>query len=197
MAAVHLMTTKTRKMNLPTKYKWIETTVPLPKLIAAALQYLGIKEIPGHASNPVILAMAKEIGVDDIYKNDDTSWCALFASYLCKITGKPMIDVGNDRYNYLRAASFAKWGNPVVRGEEMFGDTLVFVRPGGHHVGYYIAESKTTFHVLGGNQSNAVTITEIAKVRLVACRRYYHTAPPATVKKYFMDASGLLSHNEA
>ena len=184
-------------MNLPEKYKWVETKAPLPKLIAAALQFLGIKEIPGHANNPVIMNMAKEIGVDDIYKNDDTSWCALFMSYLCKITGKPLPATGGDKYNYLRAAWFLNYGQKVIDGDAMFGDVLVFERPGGNHVGLYIAESKSTYFVLGGNQSNAVTIAEIDKKRLRMARRFYHTAAPATVRKYYMDASGLVSHNEA
>jgi len=184
-------------MNLPEKYKWIESKVPLPKLVATALQFLGIKEIPGQASNPVIMNMAKEIGVDGIYKNDDTSWCALFMSYLCKITGKPLPDTDGDKYNYLRAAWFLNYGHKVKDGEAMFGDVLVFQRPGGNHVGLYIAESKTTYFVLGGNQSNAVTISEIKKDRLRMARRFYHIAAPATVKKYFMDSSGLVSKNEA
>ncbi len=186
-----------KTMNLPLKYHWLLTIGPLPRMIEMGLEFLGIKEIPGVSSNPTILKMAKEIGVESIYKNDDTSWCALFQCYICKLTNKPMIDPKGDKYNFLRAKSFADWGNMVVRGEEMLGDILVFKRPGGFHVGMYIAESATSFFVLGGNQSNAVTITEIAKVRLVACRRFYSTGAPASVKEYRLDSSGKLSTNEA
>lgn len=166
-------------------------------MVEAGLKLLGTKEIPGQKSNPLILQMAKETGVSDIYKNDDTSWCALFQNYICKITGKPTLNPGKDKYNLLRAKSFSDWGNPVVRGEEKLGDILVFKRPGGFHVGMYIAESPVTFYVLGGNQSNSVTITEIAKARLGAARRYYKTGPPVSVKKYYLDASGKVSTNEA
>lgn len=184
-------------MNLPAKYQWLATIGPLPRMIENALSLLGTKEIKGSKSNPVILNMAKEIGVDKIYTNDDTSWCAVFQGFICKISNKPALDPKGDIYNLLRAKSFADWGNPVVRGEEMLGDILVFKRPGGFHVGMYIAESKSTFFVLGGNQGNAVTIAEIAKTRLTACRRYYATAAPASVKKYKLDSSGKLSTNEA
>jgi uncharacterized protein (TIGR02594 family) len=184
-------------MNLPKQFQFLATNGTLPRMIANALSLLGTKEIKGPVSNPVIMKMAKEIGVDDIYKNDDTSWCALFQCYICKISNKPGINPKGDKYNLLRAKSFAEWGNPVVRGEEMLGDILVFKRPGGFHVGMYVAESKSTFFVLGGNQGNAVTITEISKNRLTAARRYYATAAPASVKKYNLDSSGKLSTNEA
>lgn len=184
-------------MNLPAKYKWLATIGPLPRMIENALTLFGIKEVKGTANNPAIMKMAKEVGVDDIYKNDDVSWCALFQFYICKISNKPLIQANGDKYNLLRAKTFASWGNPVVSGEEMLGDILVFKRPGGFHVGMYIGESNKSFFVLGGNQGNQVSITEILKTRLVACRRFYTTAAPASVKKYKMDSSGKFSSNEA
>jgi hypothetical protein len=47
---------------------------------------------------------------------------------------------------------------------------LVFQRPGGGHVGFYVGEDATAYHVLGGNQGDAVTIARIAKARCVARR---------------------------
>lgn len=181
-------------MPIPVKYKWIETIGSLPKLVTAALNYIDLKETPGQGNNPVIMGMAKRLGVENIYVADSISWCALFISYLCVIADKPM---PFKQYEILRAASFAKWGNPVSPGQEAFGDILVFKRPGGNHVGLYIAESDTTFHVLGGNQSDAVTFTEIKKNRLIAARRYYSIAPPASVKKYKLSSTGTVSTNEA
>jgi len=180
---------------IPAKYQWIENVGVLPKLVQAGLNYLGVKEYPGKSSNnPVIMNMAKELGIGGIYTNDEIAWCAVFVCYLCHITGKPQPYTG---YQILRAGSFANWGNQVIRGQEQLGDILVFSRPEGNHVALYLAESENSYHVLGGNQSNAVTITEISKYRLVASRRYYATAPPESVKKYYIDSSGKLSHNEA
>lgn len=184
-------------MNLPIKYHWLLIQGPLPRMIENALNLYGTKEIVGPKSNPAILMMAREIGVEKIYKNDDTSWCALLQNYICKISGKKMVDPGKDPYNMLRARVFENWGNPVAKGDERLGDILVFNRPGGAHVGMYIAESEVTYYVLGGNQSNAVTISEIAKGRMIACRRYYAIGPPASAKKFFLDSSGKLSTNEA
>lgn len=177
-------------------YKFLSNIGTLPVLLSSALQYLGIREIPGKKNNPVIMNMAKQLGIDDIYINDDTSWCGLFMSFLFLITGKPMPNLKGDRYNYLRAAWFIGYGHPVIRGEEMLSDVLIFKRPGGHHVGLYIAESKNTFFVLGGNQSNSVSIDELDKNRLVSARRLYRSGIPDSVKKYFLDTSGKVSTNE-
>ncbi len=178
---------------LPSKYKWLETIGPLPKLVTAAISYLGLKEQPGAGNNPIIMGMAKRLGVDNIYVADSISWCALFMSYLCVIADKPM---PFKQYEVLRAASFVIWGKTVPLGKEALGDILVFSRPGGNHVGIYIAESATTFHVLGGNQSDSVSFTEIRKDRLISARRFYAIAPPASVKKYLLSSTGAISTNE-
>jgi uncharacterized protein (TIGR02594 family) len=182
---------------IPAKYSFLETIGTLPKLVSAALQYFGVKEIPGSKSNPVIIDMAKGMVLSDIYTNDDTSWCGLFIAHLLRITGKPLPDIKKDKYNYLRAKWYLNWGLNVAKGDERLGDVLIFDREGGGHVGLYVGESGSTFFVLGGNQSNAVTITEISKARLLGTRRYYATAAPASAKKYNLDSSGQLSTNEA
>lgn len=183
-------------MQLQEKYKWIDDIGILPKLVAAALQYLGIKEIPGGKSNPVIMDMARGLNISDIYTNDDISWCGLFINHLIRITGKPPLDYKGDRYNLLRAQRMLDWGNSVFKGDEQFGDVLVFKRPGGGHVGLYVAETPSTFIVLGGNQSNQVSFTEIAKDRMIGARRFYATHAPVSAKKYFMSSDGKVSTNE-
>jgi hypothetical protein len=77
------------------------------------------------------------------------------------------------------------------------GDVLVFTRNGGGHVGFYVAEDKDCYHVLGGNQSNSVTITRIAKSRCIAFRRPIYINTPASVKPYLVGASGAISEDEA
>jgi uncharacterized protein (TIGR02594 family) len=51
-----------------------------------------------------------------------------------------------------------------------FGCVLVFSRESGGHVGFAVGQDASAFHVLGGNQSNAVNVTRIAKSRLLAAR---------------------------
>jgi len=182
---------------LPSKYAWLNDIGPLPKALAVALQYYGIKEIPGLKSNPIILQMAQNIGVADIYKNDDLSWCALFVNNCLKLAGKPLVDSKGDRWNLLRALYLLNWGQEVQPGDERTGDVMIFAREGGGHVAFNIAESKNTFHVFGGNQANAAGFTEISKTRLKGARRLYDIGPPKSAGKHFIGSSGKLSTNEA
>ena len=48
------------------------------------------------------------------------------------------------------------------------GAVLIFTRGSGGHVGFAIGQDDTHFFVLGGNQSDAVTIARIAKSRTSA-----------------------------
>jgi uncharacterized protein (TIGR02594 family) len=50
------------------------------------------------------------------------------------------------------------------------GAVLVFSRGSGGHVGFAMGQDDTHFYVLGGNQSDAVTIARIAKSRLLGAR---------------------------
>jgi uncharacterized protein (TIGR02594 family) len=184
-------------MTLPARYQWLNDIGPLPKMLDILLQYNGIKEVPGMKSNPIILEMAKGLGVDDIYTNDDTSWCAVFINHGIRLAGKPMVYYKGDKYNLLRAKWLLNWGEAVPLGDEKLGDIGVFDRPGGGHVAIIIAETKSTFVIYGGNQANSAGFTEIVKSRLVGCRRYYSIAPPPSAKKYYVNSSGKLSTNEA
>lgn len=97
--------------------------------------------------------------------------------------------------NPLWARNWAAFGDDVLHPG--LGDVLVFVRDGGGHVGFYVAEDATAYHVLGGNQSNRVSITRVAKERCVARRRPRYIETPTSVKPYRVAASGALSSNEA
>jgi uncharacterized protein (TIGR02594 family) len=50
------------------------------------------------------------------------------------------------------------------------GAVLIFERGSGGHVGFAMGQDDTHFFVLGGNQSDAVTIARIAKSRLLGSR---------------------------
>ncbi len=184
-------------MPLPTKYKWIETVGLLPKLVSSALQYLGLKEIPGVDNNPVIMDMAKGLGVSDIYTNDDQSWCAVFINHLIRISGKPIDLHPADRYDLLRALKTAPLFNIIPKKEWVFGDIVKIKRPGGGHVFIAIAKTPKGIVGLGGNQSNSVTFSEFDEDRIVEVRRYYETEAPPSAKQYKMDSTGSLSVNEA
>lgn len=160
-----------------------------PKVIAEAARYLGIREIKGNLHNPTIMSWAKDVGVENIYISDEIAWCGLFvAKVILKAGFEPV-------KNPLWAANWSKFG--TAQKTAMLGDILVFKREGGGHVGFYVAEDATCFHVLGGNQSDSVNITRIQKSRCVAIRRcLWKISQPKEVAKYIVEASGEISTNE-
>ena len=50
------------------------------------------------------------------------------------------------------------------------GAVLIFERSVGGHVGFAVGQDDTSFYVLGGNQSDAVTVAHVAKSRLLGAR---------------------------
>lgn len=118
--------------------------------------------------------------------------CGLFMAVIAKRAGK---EVPKDP---LWALNWGTFGTHIEKDQAMLGDILVFVRNGGGHVGIYVGESKGTLHVLGGNTGDQVKIAEISKDRLYAVRRpIYSIAQPNNVRKIFINASGVVSSNEA
>lgn len=81
----------------------------------------------------------------------------------------------------------------------MFAATCIFWRgsPNGWqgHVGFVAGEDGDAIHVLGGNQSNSVSITRIARSRLLGCR--WPLTYPMTGERVTLNADGALSLNEA
>lgn len=92
------------------------------------------------------------------------------------------------------------WSGFGVYCRPQFGAVLTFWRgkPSGWkgHVGFYYGEDETAYHVLGGNQSNAVTITRVSKKRFLESR--WPMGFPQTKRTVWLNAKGQpLSHNEA
>ena len=142
----------------------------------------------GAANNPLILGWAKEIGAT-AYRADTMPWCGLFLGVVAKRAGKPLPE------GPLWALNWRHFG--VASDRPAFGDTLVFQRPSGGHVGLYVGEDSGAVHVLGGNQGDRVCILRLSRERLVAARRPTYAITPAGVRPMHLAASGLLSANEA
>lgn len=162
-------------------------------MLIEALRHYGIMEHPGKGSNPDITQWAKEVGVSGWYTDDDIPWCGLFVGVVASRAGYPF-----SAGKLLSARQWNTWGVGVPKGQEKLWDVLVFVRPGGGHVGFYVGENKTAFLVYGGNQSNAVGFAWVAKDRLLGARRPpYKIGQPANVRKIILNTSGDLSTNES
>ncbi len=156
-----------------------------------AWRLMGVKEAPGAADNPAILQWATDQGIP--YSGDDVAWCGLFVAHCLgsTLTEEPLPT------SPLGARSWLKFGGPcTVRP----GAVAVFWRgaPDGWqgHVGFYVGEDDTAYHILGGNQSDQVSVARIAKSRLLAFR-WPGTVPLSAAGKVKLTASGKLSGNEA
>ena len=172
---------------LPKSYVWLAAETA-PKMLVEARNLYGITEKSGAGNNPAILAWATECGIKG-YGADSIPWCGLFMAVVAKRAGKPL------PLSPLWAKSWARWGDASPRAS--LGDVLVFERDGGGHVGLYVGEDAECYHVLGGNQGNAVSIKRIIKARCITARRLYSVAAPANVRPVMLAASGTVSTNEA
>jgi uncharacterized protein (TIGR02594 family) len=176
-------------MALPAQYAWLAKE-PGPKMILEALKLFGTVEAAGSKDNPKILAWAAEIGLAKTYSHDSIPWCGLFIGLVAKRAGKEVVD------SPLWALSWADFGKPAAGGA-MLGDVLTFKRDGGGHVALYVGEDASAYHCLGGNQSDQVCITRIAKSRFYRARRPLYTNQPNNVRKITLSSTGKLSSNEA
>jgi hypothetical protein len=75
----------------------------------------------------------------------------------------------------LNARSYLEWGQEVSLEDAKVGDVLVFWRGSPDdwrgHVGFFVNRAGTHLEVLGGNQSDAVTVQRYPVSRLLSVRR--------------------------
>jgi uncharacterized protein (TIGR02594 family) len=175
------------------EYAWLEKIGDLPNVIDIALKEIGVTEDPGKANDPEIMSWAQEVGSSAIgwkYNADEIPWCGLFVAMVIKRAKKTPLPKGP-----LYALNWATYGNRTHYS--VLGDILVFKRNGGGHVGFYIGQDESAYHVLGGNQSDRVCITRISKSRLYQVRRPpFKYKLPESAKKYHLAATGKISKNE-
>lgn len=162
------------------------------KWFEVATSLIGTREIVGSKHNPTIIAWAKKLGSKVLgiaITDDETAWCGLFVAHCMSEAGIPPASIA------VRASSWAEWGSTLRADRLAPGAVLVFKRPGGGHVGFYVGEDATTYHVLGGNQSNAVNVTRIEKARCVA--RRWPKDEPIIGAPVWANTKGVISKNEA
>lgn len=142
-----------------------------------AKTFVGTREVPGKKSNPEILAMFRAVGHEWV-EDDTTAWCAAFV-------GACMERAGLRSTRQLNARSYLQWGVPVELADAQEGDVIVFSRgdPSGWqgHVGFFVKRAGTNIEVLGGNQSDAVSVARYPASRLLGIRRAGNVSPAATM----------------
>lgn len=135
--------------------------IPLsPPWLAEAMRKLGLHE---KLNNSTLKAYLKQYGgaLGDPAK---LPWCGDFVETVIAKT-LPQESLPTNPYYALNWSKFGVDAKFIA-----LGNILTFRRQGGGHVGFCVGHDKTHFHVLGGNQSNAVTVARVAKDRLDAMR---------------------------
>lgn len=172
------------------KYKWLENENS-PKILDEAVKLYGTREIVGKQHSKEIISWAKELGLEKTYTNDEIPWCGLFLAIIVKRAGFEVVK------NPLWARSWNDFGTKQTKA--MLGDVLVFTRPGGGgHVGIYVGEDDTCYHILGGNQSNMVNTSRLLKSRCIGIRRCnWRVSQPKNVRVIKLSGDGHISTNES
>ncbi len=159
-----------------------------PSWYRLAESLIGTKEVPGPASNNIIVGWLVKLGA--AWRSDDVPWCGTFTGYCLKTSGVKI------PANFAWAKAWATWGTERTRDNLSYGTVLVFTRDGGGHVGFYAGEDDTHYHVLGGNQSDAVNISSMPKARCIGSR--WPSGVPFTGGPVLLSPSGApLSTSEA
>lgn len=141
-----------------------------------AERYIGLRELPGAiADQPFILAMLK---LDTSWpEHDEVPWCSAFVNFVCW-------QLRLSRSKSLRARSWLEVGTPIPLDAARPGFDVVVLKqqredPGNQelnargHVGFFAGwnYSRSLLHVLGGNQSNSVTVSTYPSDRFLDVRR--------------------------
>lgn len=137
-------------------------------VITASAKYLGLKEVPGHATNPFIADWYKLVklgGSDD----SKVPWCAVFVAGVLNECG--ILGTGSGM-----ARSYLHWGSSVLQDEPVPGDICVFKRGDNAiegHVGFFLrysANNKSVW-IRSGNVNNSVCDEPFSTDRLIDIRR--------------------------
>lgn len=161
-----------------------------PRILVEMLKVYGTKEVRGPGDNPTIVQWAEDIGYKDF--KDSTPWCGVGMGYVAKQAGY------HPPVNPAWAQNWLEFGDEVTRNSAMLADILVFHRPSGGHVALYVGEDHEAYHIMGCNQSDAVSIERKAKTYLLGARRcHWQINQPSNIRKIYRVASGALASNDA
>lgn len=133
-----------------------------PSWMAEAWRELGQMEIAGSAHNPRIVEMFEQLGHPGL--GDETAWCAAFV-------GACLERAGISSTRSLLARSYLGWGTPSA--PPAIGSIVVLPRgndPTQGHVGFLVGITDAYVYLLGGNQSNAVSVARFDRNLVLAYR---------------------------
>ena len=124
----------------------------------------------------------------------ETPWCGDFVETCLRLalSDEPLLGaLGSNPYWARNWLLFGQQVPPIL------GAVQVFERGSGRHVSFAMGQDDTHFYVLGGSQSNAVTLARIAKSRLIGARWPATWRPRLQSLPTMTPGVGLTSSNEA
>jgi len=139
-----------------------------------AARFTGLHEVAGVVANPQVLAMLTL--VDTSVTDDATPWCSAFVAYVAWLLGLP-------QSRSLAARSWLSVGWPIALDKAEPGfDVVVLNRANGSadpskagpgHVGFFHSLFPDRVLILGGNQSDAVSLGIFRRDAVLGVRRLY------------------------
>lgn len=135
----------------------------MPPWMPFAIRELGIKEVHGPKHNPRILEYFQATNLKA--SDDETPWCSAFANWCMLKSGI----TGSGKAN---ARSWLLWGSQIKKAPP-YGCIVVLKRGKSEwqgHVGFLVFDGSDRIMVLGGNQSDRVSIAAFKKSDVLGYR---------------------------
>lgn len=135
-----------------------------------AKRYIGTREIPGKADNPVIVRWLR--AVESWISHDEVPWCSAFVNHCAR-------EARYESTGKLNARSWLDVGMPVALDDARRGDVVVLWRESRSswkgHVAFldHFQESRGLLYLLGGNQRDEVNISTYGIAQLLEVRRLF------------------------
>lgn len=163
-----------------------------PAWLARARRYLGLREVPGSKSEPIIVGWWKALAQS--FRDDLVPWCGGFVGGVFVESGIPPTK------NPAGARNWLNFGVPLPR--PAVGSVVVFWRGSksgwSGHVGFVVGrDAKDNLMVLGGNQGDMVSIKPFGRDRVLGYRWPANTRLPESYDLPLLKSDGRVSTNEA
>jgi uncharacterized protein (TIGR02594 family) len=135
-----------------------------PPWLAWARAELGVRETPGPVSTKRIMEYRAIAGIRLGGDDGAVPWCAIFVN-------AALVKAGDPGSRNAMARGFLRWGRSLAGPAKGAIVVLSSSRgPLSGHVGFYVGETATHLRLLGGNQSDAVSIASFPKSKLLGYR---------------------------
>lgn len=152
----------------------VQSSAAVPPWLAVMKSITGTNEYPGGADNPTIVSWAAEIAKRfpemasycAQYRHDEIAWCGLTVAYCMAKSGIRPVFGSKDTDRFLWADAWSRWGTKLAKPK--LGCVMMFTRNGGGHVSLYEGEEGDFYLIRGGNQSDSVNVTRMAKSKFTA-----------------------------